>query len=311
MAKERRLNPDPLTDEPGAHPVGTGLGAGGGALAGAAAGALAGPAGMAVGTVAGAVLGGLAGKAAAEGINPTVEHAYWRDTYTREPYYTAGRPYDDYAPAYELGWLGVSSYGGSFDDAQLRLAQDWEARRGGSSLSWPEAAPASRAAWERADRLRGAEAAQAVDGGDVVDTLNDLIETCRDGEYGFSACAEHSQAQNLKTFLWRRAGECRDAAAELETQVLRLGGKPEKGGSASGTLHRGWVAVRSTLSGYTDQAMLDECERGEDSALARYRKALKAPLPAPVRALVQRQFEGAQRNHDEVKALRDGLKTAP
>jgi len=41
------LNLDPLTDEPGSHPVGTGVGAAGGALAGAAMGAVAGPIGAA------------------------------------------------------------------------------------------------------------------------------------------------------------------------------------------------------------------------------------------------------------------------
>ena len=51
--------------------------------------------------------------------------------------------------------------------------------------------------------------------------------------------------------------------------------------------------------------MLEECERGEDAAVARYRKALNAALPADVRALLERQAQGAKRNHDEVRALRD------
>ena len=54
--------------------------------------------------------------------------------------------------------------------------------------------------------------------------------------------------------------------------------------------------------------MLEECERGEDAAVARYRKALKSSLPANVRTLVERQAEGAQRNHDEVRDLRDRYK---
>ena len=41
-AEDKDLNRDPITDEPGAHPVGTGLGATGGAVAGAAAGSIAG-----------------------------------------------------------------------------------------------------------------------------------------------------------------------------------------------------------------------------------------------------------------------------
>jgi uncharacterized protein (TIGR02284 family) len=149
---------------------------------------------------------------------------------------------------------------------------------------------------------------EAVNDSDVIDTLNDLLESSRDGEYGFAACAEHTKAQDIKTLLLRHADECRGAAAELLTHIRQLGGKADSGGTATGALHRGWVAVRGTLSGYTDKAMLDEAERGEDAAVARYRKALKQTLPAAIKAVVERQAQGAQRNHDQVKALRDALK---
>ena len=65
------------------------------------------------------------------------------------------------------------------------------------------------------------------------------------------------------------------------------------------------VSVKAALSSNDDKAVLEECERGEDAAVARYRKALQSPLPAHVRSIVERQAQGAQRNHDEVRALRD------
>ena len=111
-AEDKDLNRDPITDEPGAHPVGTGIGATGGAVAGAAAGAIGGPVGAAIGGVVGAIVGGLAGKAAAEAVNPTAEEAHWRENYMREPYYQQGRSFDDYAPAYRLGVTGRTQYRG-------------------------------------------------------------------------------------------------------------------------------------------------------------------------------------------------------
>jgi len=310
---DRNFNLDPITDAPGAHPLGTGLGAAaGGALAGAAAGALGGPAGAVAGAVVGAVAGGLGGKAAAEAINPTADEAYWRDQYTKEPYYQAGRGYDDYAPAYRLGYLGRSSASGSFDDAHDDLSASWHGQRERSTLSWPEAEAASRAAWLRADQQLGVSSGfvDVADEDDVIETLNDLLESCRDGEYGFKECAEHVKAQDIKTLLSRHADECRSAGLELVTHIRQLGGEPDEGGSASGAMHRGWVSVRGTLSGYTDLAMLDECERGEDAAVTRYRNALKEDLPSHIRALVERQAQGAQRNHDQVKALRNALRAA-
>ncbi|MEO7400311.1 MAG: PA2169 family four-helix-bundle protein [Polaromonas sp.] len=323
MTDEKSLNLDPITREPGAHPVGTGVGAAmGGAAAGAAAGAFGGPVGAVVGGVVGAVAGGLGGKAVAESVNPTLEEAYWRDNYKREPYYESGRTFDDYGPAYRLGLRERTAYDGSFEDVEGRLAGEWQSQRERSSLSWEQARAASRAAWDRvalqsgsyggmqgsAENTIQAASPGLVDNDDVIDTLNDLLESCRDGEFGFNTAAEHAKSADIKTMLMRHAAECRAAGQELQTLIRQLGGEPDEGGSVSGALHRGWVSVRGTLSGYSDQAMLDECERGEDSAVARYRKALKETLPAAIRGVVERQAQGAQRNHDQVKAMRDAVK---
>ena len=294
----------------------------GGAAAGAAAGVLGGPVGALAGAVVGAVAGGLGGKAVAESVNPTAEEAYWRDNYQSEPYYEVGRTYDDYAPAYRLGLHGRTRYDGEFDDVESRLASDWESGRESSTLPWPEARPASRAAWDRIAHQTGSYGAiqgtsantisqsntMIADNDEVIDTLNELLESCRDGEYGFMASAEHATSADLKATLLRHSDECRTSGLELQTLIRQLGGEPDEGGSMSGALHRGWVSVRGTLSGYSDEAMLDECERGEDSAVARYRKALKENLPAAIRGVVERQSQGAQRNHDQIKAMRDALK---
>ncbi|HEY9110092.1 MAG TPA: PA2169 family four-helix-bundle protein [Roseateles sp.] len=145
---------------------------------------------------------------------------------------------------------------------------------------------------------------------DIIDTLNDLIETSKDGEYGFRTSAEYLQDPTLKQTFMARAEECRQAAAELQQIVLRFGGKAEDSGSAAGALHRGWVAVKGTLAGYTDKAILEETERGEDTALASYRKALDESLPPDVRVVVERQYEGVKRNHLQIRTLRDAARAS-
>ena len=147
-----------------------------------------------------------------------------------------------------------------------------------------------------------------MDKDDVIKELNTLIETSKDGEYGFRTCAERVQSADLRSVLNECAKSCGQAATELQAAVARLGGKPEDSSTVSGTMHRGWVRVKGALSGDTDLSMLEECERGEDVAKARYRDALKADLPAEVAALVRRQAEGATRNHDRIRALRDQLR---
>ena len=143
----------------------------------------------------------------------------------------------------------------------------------------------------------------------VIDTLNTLIETCKDGEYGFRTCAEHVKSAQLRQVFTSRADECRQGATELQALVTRLGGKADTSSSVSGTLHRGWVNLKAMLSGDSDQAALNECERGEDAALARYRDAIKEALPSDIAAVVQRQYEGVKRNHDQIRTLRDQVRS--
>ena len=145
---------------------------------------------------------------------------------------------------------------------------------------------------------------------EVIDTLNDLIETCKDGEYGFRTSAEHAKSPELKSLLLDRAGDCQKGATELQSLVTQLGGEADTGGSALGAMHRGWVAVKATLSTYDDKAIMEECERGEDTALTSYRNALAKPLPPQVHAVVDRQYQGVKRNHEQVRELRNRLRAA-
>jgi hypothetical protein len=155
-ARPDNLNPDsnrdPLTGAPGSHPAGTAAGAAAGGLAGAAIGtATAGPVGTVVGAAIGAVAGGLTGKGVAEAVNPTAEDAYWRDNYSTASYYDRNRTYDDYAPAYRLGYSSYGRYP-SYDVAETELERDWERAKDKSRLSWEQAKHATRDAWHRVER---------------------------------------------------------------------------------------------------------------------------------------------------------------
>ena len=142
----RDANRDPLSGAEGAHPLGTGLGAAGGAALGAPAG----PLGVVVGAAAGGVIGGLVGKGAGEVVNPTLEDAHWRAAWSDEPYVRTDFRYEDYEPAYRIGYLGAARRDGrSFEEAEPQLREQYERVRGGSPLQWHAARVASKAAWDR------------------------------------------------------------------------------------------------------------------------------------------------------------------
>lgn len=144
-----------------------------------------------------------------------------------------------------------------------------------------------------------------MDNDDVSSTLNDLIETSKDGEEGFRTCAEDIRDPQLKTLFSNRAQRCAAAAAELQQLVRAYRGEPERSSSLGGALHRRWVDIKSAITGHDDKAVLNECERGEDVAVRSYRNALEKNLPPDVRSVVERQYQGVLKNHDEVKRLRE------
>ena len=143
--------------------------------------------------------------------------------------------------------------------------------------------------------------------GDVFSSLNELIEVCRDSEYGFRECADHSKADNLTELLTRYADETQANIEELQGFVREMGGKAEGTGSVVGALQRGWATVRGTLAGYSPESLLAECERGQDALVAAYNTAQEQNLPEEVLEVIKRQAEGVRQNHARIQELRDSL----
>ncbi|MGD9562464.1 MAG: PA2169 family four-helix-bundle protein [Pyrinomonadaceae bacterium] len=142
----------------------------------------------------------------------------------------------------------------------------------------------------------------------VISTLNGLIETCKDGQEGFKTAAEGVERSDLKSLFYEFAQQRSAFAGDLQSLVHALGGSPEKTGSIAGTLHRGWVDLKSAVMGKDEASVLSECERGEDSAKSAYQSALQEALPANVLSTVQNQYTAILSAHDRIRALRDSAR---
>ncbi|HJT51426.1 MAG TPA: PA2169 family four-helix-bundle protein [Nitrosospira sp.] len=139
----------------------------------------------------------------------------------------------------------------------------------------------------------------------IVSMLNGLIEISRDGAEGFKTCAGDATDPELKMYFQNRAQGCQEAVRELSSEVRRYGGDPDISGSAAATLHRVWVDLKTAITNNDNLAVLEECERGEAAAVIAYENALRQEMPLDLRALLDQQYEGAKRNHDRVRQLRD------
>lgn len=138
---------------------------------------------------------------------------------------------------------------------------------------------------------------------EVISALNNLIETCRDGQNGFQTAAEGIKNSELKELFYGYSQQRARFVGELQDEVRRLGGDPENTGSVAATLHRGWINIKSTITGEDEGAIVAECERGEDSAVSNYRDALNTDTPANVRQVIERQFSSVKEAHDRIRSL--------
>ena len=144
---------------------------------------------------------------------------------------------------------------------------------------------------------------------EAISTINSLIETLKDGEKGFKEASEVVRDPQLKSLLQQYSQQRHRFASELQAQAQSLGEwKPEKSSSTAGAMHRAWINLKSAVTSGNDEAILSECERGEDSAVHEYQEAMQNGLAGTAREIVSRQFTEIRSAHDRVGQLRDVAK---
>src|SRR5438046_4697738 len=140
--------------------------------------------------------------------------------------------------------------------------------------------------------------------------LNNLIETLKDGQEGFKQAAESVRKPALKSLFSEYSQQRSRCASSLQAEARKLGEeKPETSSSATGALHRGWINLKSAITGGDEHAILAECERGEDSAVEEYKKALDDGLSPSAQELVSRQFAEIKAAPDRIRSLRNAIKS--
>lgn len=146
---------------------------------------------------------------------------------------------------------------------------------------------------------------------EIISTVNDLIETLKDGQEGFKQAAEAVKDPRLKSLFSEYSQQRSRFAGELQTAARSLGEtEPERTSSTAGAMHRAWINLKSAITRGDDASILAECERGEDSAVSEFKKALDEDGSSPFHDIVARQYAEVKSAHDRVRNLRDTAKAS-
>jgi len=109
----------------------------------------------------------------------------------------------------------------------------------------------------------------------VVSSLQDLLERTYDAEAGYKKAVENAKSKHLIEFLKRRSAQRSQFANEIDFQLRKLNETPVESGSTKAALHRAWMDVKAFTRSTTDQAVLEECLRGEKASLETYKEILE------------------------------------
>jgi uncharacterized protein (TIGR02284 family) len=126
--------------------------------------------------------------------------------------------------------------------------------------------------------------------------FTDLLEISRSGAKGYHEAAEGVSNPRLKSELSRLAQQRAQFASELEKEARQLGVAADNTtvesvvADAAAIVHRGWINIKTAVTGHNDAAILGECETGDAVALQAYEAALKAKdLPQHAVSVIQKQ----------------------
>lgn len=140
----------------------------------------------------------------------------------------------------------------------------------------------------------------------IGNSLNDILEKTYDAEKGYKKAAEHTDNPNLKSYFEKKSQERYNFGHEIKSEIKSMGEDIDKGGSASGSLHRAWIDTKAFFSSNDDEAMLEESIRGEKASLEEYNDVLSdTAMPSSTATLLTNQKRTIENGLQTIKKLED------
>lgn len=127
--------------------------------------------------------------------------------------------------------------------------------------------------------------------------LTDLLNLNRISAKGYQEAAEEVKSSELKSQLSQYSQQRAGFVSDLERYAQQYGINASDSNTveslatdAAAAVHRGWINIKSAITGQDDSAVLEAAETGEATALKGYETALSAQdLPTDVQSVLQKQ----------------------
>jgi len=143
-----------------------------------------------------------------------------------------------------------------------------------------------------------------------ISTLNTLIATTIDSITGYENSAKDIENKRFAEIFRQRADERQKVVEDLRSEVRRLGGDPEDGGSFLGKAHQRFEDLKAAVTGRDEKSIINEVERGEDYLKEKWQAALQSgSLQGESHDLIERCYQSIKSGHDQMSQLKHGMET--
>ncbi|WP_281777592.1 ferritin-like domain-containing protein [Croceibacter atlanticus] len=144
---------------------------------------------------------------------------------------------------------------------------------------------------------------------EISNSIQEIIEKNNDSYKGYKQVADKANDSQLRSFFIQQATERKEFAGKLLNQlkIYNPDHNDNASGSAVGSLHRTWINVKTALSQDNDEALLEECLRGDKASIEDYEEFLNnnKEIPDNLRSTITQQVQDIKNTLDSVSRLED------
>lgn len=218
--------------------------------------------------------------------------AYWHDRYFLEPYYVSGRGYDQYRPAYCLGWRIARSpehASQGFEEAEPMLQARWAMDSGSSLLQWSQVRDAVEASWHQARQPEPAQPVSHALGLNATAMLNAVLALGRQAHSSLGQCMSPMPQGLIGQVVARHFNASQLLVDDLERAIASSGGVMLPARTSQAALLRSsfWDGLLGREQGA--EYVLRQAEACQQQWLSAYEAAEKTRMPKPLSEIMHRQ----------------------
>lgn len=139
-----------------------------------------------------------------------------------------------------------------------------------------------------------------------INGLQELLQKNYDAVNGYKQVMQKTENKPLKKWLSNQAAQRSEFATQIDKKLRAINQAPIEGGSSLAALHRTWIDVKTAVKPNTDEAILQECVRGEKASVSEYEAKIESDnYTGELNTLLVNQLGQIKSTLNVVKSLED------